>query len=112
MSDSAKHIATVEGSPKAWAQVNSSAVIQGSFNISSVTDNGTGLFDYNFSNNMANEEYFFSGNSNNAGGIPTICFVTATLNLLVGSANTRNVRSGTTTFQDTDQTISIIGELA
>lgn len=52
MADSAKYIATVEGSAKAWCIASDAAVIVGSFNISSGTDNGTGDYEYAYTNNM------------------------------------------------------------
>jgi hypothetical protein len=44
-------------SPKVWTHFDADASIDGSFNSSSITDNGTGNFDVNFTNNMADFSY-------------------------------------------------------
>lgn len=44
-------------SPKVWTHFDADATIDGSFNSSSITDNGTGNFDVNFTNNMADHSY-------------------------------------------------------
>ena len=46
-----------QGLIKAWFQFESDASIEDRFNIDSVTDNGTGSFTQNFTNNMANSDY-------------------------------------------------------
>ena len=49
---------------KAWAEIDGSAaaasMIQSSYNISSMTDHGTGLYTFNFSTAMADADYSFS----------------------------------------------------
>ena len=49
----------VNGSAKAWVNFNGTGTvaIRDSFNTASITDNGTGRFDMNFSNAMANTNY-------------------------------------------------------
>ena len=47
-----------QGRAKAWIKFNqNTGSISDSFNVSSVTDNGTGLFDVNFTTNMASTKY-------------------------------------------------------
>ena len=48
---------------KAWVNFNgeNTVAIRDSHNVSSITDNGTGDYTVNFSNNMANANYAFSG---------------------------------------------------
>ena len=46
------------GSAKAWANINgSAATFNGSFNASSLTDNGVGDYTTNFTNSFANDDY-------------------------------------------------------
>lgn len=55
----------VNGSAKAWAHHDASAVVQNSLNVSGATDVGTGLFKSSFTNSLAN-------NSFSAGGLASI----------------------------------------
>ena len=54
----------VNGSAKAWVNFSGSGTIaaRDSYNLSSLTDNGTGLYDVNFSNSMNNDDYAYSVN--------------------------------------------------
>jgi len=53
----------VEGSAKAWANLNGSSFgLRDSFNIASATDSGTGLYDHAFTSAMGNANY--SGTTN------------------------------------------------
>ena len=59
------------GSAKVWASMDASSgtpTLEDSLNTSSVTDHGTGLFDFNYTNNMGNSNYSISyyHNSNSA----------------------------------------------
>jgi hypothetical protein len=47
----------IAGAAKAWVQFNSSGGVVGSYNVSSVTNNSTGLYTVNFTNAMANGNY-------------------------------------------------------
>ena len=49
-------VTTVYGC-RAWCQNNGSSTVNGSGNISSVTDNGTGDYTFNFSSNMPDDDY-------------------------------------------------------
>jgi hypothetical protein len=55
----------INGSAKAWVNFNGSGTvaIRNSFNVSSITDNGTGTYTINFTNAMRNADYCFSGTS-------------------------------------------------
>ena len=70
MSDSAKHIATVEGSAKSTINFNGTGTIsiRESYNVSSLTDRGVGLYTVNLINAMANTTYSPLGNVNFSGG--------------------------------------------
>jgi hypothetical protein len=48
---------------KAWIQFNASNTIQDSHNVSSISDNGTGRTDINWTNAMANDDYSCQTNS-------------------------------------------------
>jgi hypothetical protein len=49
----------IQGSAKAWVNFNGTGTvaIRGSYNVSSVTDNGTGQYTVNFTNAMPNTNY-------------------------------------------------------
>lgn len=59
----------VDGSAKAWVNFNGTGTvaIRRAFNVSSITDNGTGDYTVNFTNAMADANYCanLSGSSNN-----------------------------------------------
>ena len=50
---------------KAWAKINGTgtAAIEDSFNVSSITDQGTGTYSFNFANTMSNADYSVAGTS-------------------------------------------------
>jgi hypothetical protein len=49
----------IQGSAKAWVNFNGTGTvaIRGSYNVSSITDNGTGRYTVNFTNALANANY-------------------------------------------------------
>ena len=53
------------GSAKAWVNFNGTGTIaaRDSFNVASLTDNGTGNHNMNFTNNMGNSDYSTGGSS-------------------------------------------------
>jgi hypothetical protein len=51
------------GIAKAWVQFNGSGTIASSFNVSSITRNGTGDYTINFSTTLANANYCCVGTS-------------------------------------------------
>tara|TARA_R100001440_G_scaffold73477_1_gene98107 strand:+ start:696 stop:1082 length:387 start_codon:yes stop_codon:yes gene_type:complete len=55
------------GSAKAWAMADMDGddAIEDSFNFASVTDNGTGDYEFNFTNSMSSASYAKSGNNGN-----------------------------------------------
>ena len=58
-----------QGLAKAWVNFNGGGTIaaRDSFNVSGLTDNGTGNYSVSYSNNMQSEGYAVSGSSANAG---------------------------------------------
>lgn len=64
-------VATVaQGSAKAWVNFNGTGTvsIQASFNVSSITDNGTGTYTVNFTTAMPDANYIVVGTANQAPG--------------------------------------------
>jgi hypothetical protein len=63
-------VATVaQGSAKAWVNFNGTGTvaIRASFNVSSITDNGTGDYTVNFTTAMPDANYAFTVSTNNTG---------------------------------------------
>lgn len=55
---------------KAWVNFDSAGSIRGSFNVSTVTRNGTGDYTINFTNALADTNYCVTGTSGSAGNFP------------------------------------------
>ena len=51
-----------QGLAKAWCQYNASTALQDSFNVTSLTDTGTGGTTVTIANDMANDDYSATGN--------------------------------------------------
>jgi hypothetical protein len=74
----------IQGSAKAWVNFNGAGTpaIRASYNVSSITDNGAGLYTVNFTNAFADASYSVSGCAGwGAAGAPTnsfICSISAT----------------------------------
>tara|TARA_R100000773_G_C4133548_1_gene63334 strand:- start:27 stop:425 length:399 start_codon:yes stop_codon:yes gene_type:complete len=56
-----------QGLAKAWAKFDAGSTLNDSFNVSTLTDSGTGKFDLAFTNNMGNANYSGIGQGNNSG---------------------------------------------
>ena len=85
---------------KAWVNFNGTGAvaIRGSYNVSSITDNGTGIYTMNFSTAMPNTNYSFQsgyGDGTTSGTVLVRC--TASY-FLTGSLRIDTV--STTAFQD------------
>ena len=66
----------IRGSARAWVNFNGTGTvaINGSFNVSSITDNGTGDYTINFTTALANANYAMAGSSLlSAGVIGVVC---------------------------------------
>ena len=101
----------VNGSAKAWVNFNGTGTvaIRGSFNSSSITDNGTGDYTLTFSNSLA------SGNFSWSGGAQELCAVGVFTPSGYGTTSKRFNVKGTnvTTNKDAqDVNFSLHGELA
>jgi hypothetical protein len=57
----------IQGSAKAWVNFNGSGTvaIRSSYNVSSITDNGTGDYTVNFTNALPNANYAIAGSGGN-----------------------------------------------
>ena len=97
----------VQGLAKVWVQFDgtaSGASSRDSFNVGSMTDNSTGNYVVNFSNNMSNDDYASAGIGNTA-SITSEAVATSTLNTL--SSNSSGSLSDVTIMA-----ASILGDLA
>jgi hypothetical protein len=63
----------IQGSARAWVNfTGSSGVISSSYNVSSITINGTGQYTVNFTNALPNGNYAFAGSSVRSGSTPIL----------------------------------------
>ena len=103
----------VNGSAKAWVNFNgqNTVAIRDSLNVASITDQGTGLYDVNYANNMSSSNYSLSlstrGNrpADGDGG----------LSQNIASKHRLQARSGNqdSSFEDADRLYSqVFGDLA
>ena len=68
-----------QGLAKAWARLNPNT-LQDSLNTASILDNGTGDFEYNFTNNMNNANYSLFGSGNSLAGNTGVCITNSNAN--------------------------------
>ena len=68
-----------QGLAKAWARLNPNT-LQDSLNTASIFDNGTGDFEYNFTNNMNNANYSLFGSGNSLTGNQGVCITNSNAN--------------------------------
>lgn len=96
------------GSAKAWANLNGTGTValRDSFNVTSVTDNGSGDYTYSFSNAMNNANYSYSvtGDSGEACIFGSAIATTSSRVLLATSAGAAQDKTHTA--------MSIHGDLA
>jgi hypothetical protein len=59
-----------QGLCKCWAKYDAGSSLNDSFNVATLTDSGTGLFDLAFTNNMNNANYVGQAEGNNSGFFP------------------------------------------
>ena len=103
----------VQAIVKAWANFDESGTpsIRDNFNVSSLTDNGTGYFTVTLTNTMSNDDYVrigSAGENQNAGG-------NRVLGLRVPSAGSFNIITKNTSGNDSDTQdtcIAVLGDLA
>jgi hypothetical protein len=81
---------------KAWVMFNGTGTVSiyGSFNVSSITDNGTGDYTINFTTAMPNTNYNVVGNASNTGVYSGVC---AQINSTSAGGNLTSAPTTTTT---------------
>jgi len=94
----------VDGSAKAWVNFNGSGTvaIRASFNVTSITDNGTGDYTINFTTALADANYSMAGSArydttNPDGNIPSVGFRRISDSLTASSARIMVLQNATTT---------------
>ena len=103
-----------QGLVKAWGNLDGSGTIstRDSFNIASASDEGTGIYDFNYTNNMTNDDYSAQESVNETSGKQ------GHLNRLpaIDDITTSDIRFGCTydgTNRDVDELyVTITGDLA
>ena len=101
------------GIPKAWANFDESGTpaIRDDFNVTSLTDNGTGYFTINLTVSMSSDDYVrigSAGENQNAGG-------NRVLGLRLPATNSFNIITKNTGGNDSDTQdtcITVLGDLA
>jgi hypothetical protein len=113
----AKLAATVaRGVAKAWANLNGTGTIalRDSFGVSSVVDNGTGDYTFNWANSMANGNYKVTATSDNSvtTNLPGVSGFASNHAPAVGSARMFNVNGSEAARDATFYHVAIDGDLA
>jgi hypothetical protein len=85
-----------------WDQANGTPTISGSFNVTSLTDNGVGLTTVNFAESMPNTNYAVGGSTSDAGGtvnmMGTNAYATNNVQMISTNQNVKNDRKINTMF--------------
>jgi len=105
----------VEGLAKAWVNFNGTGTIaaRDSVNVASLTDNGTGDYSVNFSNDMGNANYAWSGVGDYTAGGAEAGVINQRGTLSTSSSQFSGLKLGATyTRFDTGYSIKIHGDLA
>ena len=102
----------VNGSAKAWVNFNGTGTIasRDSFNVSSLTDNGTGNYDVNFSNSMANTGYSVGSCVDQISPFPIIQAYLASVQ--TGFVRLNVAQPGTADYDTTSVHSQVSGDLA
>ncbi len=92
----------VDGSAKAWVNFNGTGTvaIRRSFNVSSITDNGTGDYTVNFTTAMVDANYAVSGAIGQTGASNATFFSGDATQTITASAYQIKVRTYTAAFAD------------
>ena len=93
----------IQGSARAWVRFNGTAsTITGSYNVGSLTKNGTGDYKINFTNAMSNTNYTVTGSAktsdNNTAGGNNNSF--APYSFLTGSVSMLSIDAGSGAVKD------------
>ena len=101
-----------QGLAKVWCNADQSGNSSDSFNVGSVTDNGTGDVTYNFSNAMSNAVYSFVGACSRDSASTNEGFVFSIHSQATGSARARHLYHGQTAYDHDIMNTAIHGDLA
>jgi hypothetical protein len=103
------------GSAKAWVNYDcASTTPRDSFNVASLSDNGTGYFTTTFTNNMNNDDYSIPTSSNDVNASATLYGLNAHT-YATGSVQCDSFEANPSTVQQIDSNhnhIAIFGDLA
>ena len=105
----------VNGSAKAWVNFDGTGTIaaRDSFNVASLTDNGTGQYGVNFTNSFANTNYCSTIMSNGGAAGAVQAPYNSPINAAVGTHNMGTRRTDTFAFQDCEgANFAYFGDLA
>ena len=106
---------TVQSLIKAWFNLNEDDSYRDSFNIASLTDNGTGDFSHNFTNAMNNDDFSFTTGTNgssSSSGVNSYNMYYDPTSTGTGFVRSQNISSGGTA-QDSDYVMGMVaGDLA
>ena len=103
----------VEGSAKVWINFNGTGTIatRDSFNVTSITDGGTGLYTVTYTNSLGNVNYSTTGaagENDDSGGNRSLGLRARA----AGSQNLRGFRDGVSADDMAEMCIQITGDLA
>jgi len=102
-----------QGLAKAWFEQPSNFVVGDSLNIASMTDDGTGLFTYTYTNNTASANYApCAGPSNGARNTTFIWVETTSLATSGAAASIGTQSGGSTTLTDSANCMTLHGDLS
>ena len=107
----------VNGSAKAWSSLDSSGgsttTQHGSFNVSSVLDDGTGQYGFNFTNNMNGATYSSVGSCNDNSSYNCVTNWTGVPSAYTSGRTGMGVLNiPTSTYADSDVCVVVNGDLA
>tara|TARA_R110002124_G_C8511486_1_gene475275 strand:+ start:57 stop:494 length:438 start_codon:yes stop_codon:yes gene_type:complete len=95
-----------QGLAKAWANYSGTGTsFRDSFNCASAVDNGTGNYDYNWTNDFSNENYSFSGQASYINGANASVLIMAQKN---ESAYGTSINAGDLNIQCSNQDMSAV----
>lgn len=102
-----------QGLCKAWFEMGSDFLLDDSLNMASVTDDGTGIISYSYTNNMANTAYAPTAGPTGGGRNTTFIWVeTTTLSTSGAEASMGTHTGSSTSLSDADNAMSLHGDLA
>ena len=101
------------GTAKAWFEMANDFLLDDSHNIASVTDDGTGLITYTYTNNMANAHYAPNAGPTSGARNTTFIWIETTSLSTSGAAASIGTQSGSTTsLVDSANCMALHGDLA